>query len=146
MRYILPLALLVLVGTLGACVSGAGSGSGGDRNVITQEQLAEHSDMTAMEVIRRLRPQWLRVRGGQSGMRGGVSGTDASGLPDVNGDGRGTPAVIEDGRRVSSDLGYLERISASQIQELRFLDSATASRRHGTGYTWGAIEIITRRN
>ncbi|HET7275831.1 MAG TPA: hypothetical protein VFI91_11755 [Longimicrobiaceae bacterium] len=62
------LATFAAVAVFSGCAAAAGGGSsmGTDRNVITAEELATLNVSTLYETVQRLRPQWLRVRGGQS--------------------------------------------------------------------------------
>jgi hypothetical protein len=53
---------LAVVTALAGCASGGGSGSSGDRNRITAEELGTVDVSTLFEVVQRLRPRWLEVR------------------------------------------------------------------------------------
>ena len=63
----ITLTLVVAFGlatALAACASGGGSGGPRrDPNLITAEELAEYTTLSALDVIRRLRPRWLQSRG-----------------------------------------------------------------------------------
>ena len=119
---------------LAAC---AGSGAGdpevatpesGSRDVIVQDELAANSELSAFEVVRRLRPAWLRYRG-----QSVLSGPEREGL-----------RVYLDGS-FYGDADALGQLQARNLEEIRFLDSRQATLRFGTGHTVGAILITTRR-
>ena len=83
---------------------------------------------TAMELIRRLRPGWLRARGQNSF-------TDASAR---------YPVVYLDEIRHGA-LSTLYGIPSSQILSMRFVGTADATTRWGTGHPAGVINIATGR-
>lgn len=122
MRAGLPLILLLgAVAGLAACASGGGGSDGPrrDPNLITAEELTDYTTFTAHDVIRRLRPRWLRARGG------------------------GTPQLIMDGARMGS-LEGLSAISVADVDSLRYLSAADATMRFGTNFPNGAIEVVSR--
>lgn len=106
---------------LAACASGGGGADGPrrDANLITAEELAEYTTLTAHDVIRRLRPRWLRARGG------------------------GAPQLIMDGARLGS-LDGLSSISVADVESLRYLSASDATMRFGTNFPNGAIEVLSR--
>ncbi len=114
--------------TLAACASSGGGGGSDsprrDPNLISAEELAEYGTYTAMDVIRRLRPRWLRSRGTSS------SGTIS-------------PQVIVDGARMGS-IDSLRSVSVADVQSLRFLSASDATMRFGTNFPGGAIEVTSR--
>ena len=123
------LALLV------AACAGPGAGDpeapapeSGSRNVIVQDDLAAYSDLSAFEIVRRLRPAWLRYRG-----QSVLSGPEREGL-----------RVYLDGS-FYGDADALGQLQARNLEEIRFLDSRQATLRFGTGHTVGAILVTTRR-
>jgi hypothetical protein len=109
---------------LAACASGGGGGGsgGGDRNRIGTEELSELTGFDAYDAVQRLRPQWLRARGG-----------DTSDLP----------ATFVDGRHFG-DVTQLRAFNTADILAIRFLSAADATTLYGTGYPGGVIEIQTR--
>ncbi len=116
---IIALVLLSLGAT--ACATGSSEGrSTGRRDLITAEELAEHSNLSAYEAIERLRPSWLQSR------RGGDS-----------------PRVVLD--RTPVERGFLRSIRATEIESMRLLSAGEARTRYGTSYQTGAIEIRTKR-
>lgn len=120
---VLLLVLLVLVP--GACASAGGGGGGGNSDVLTAEQLGEMSANTLMDAIRRVRPAWLRARGGARG----------SGEP---------IEVYVDGVRMPEGLDALQRIQAQDVLEVRRLSASDATTQFGTGHGSGAIVVRTR--
>lgn len=64
-RFIVFAALLVITGFTG-CATAAGGSGGSDRSIITTEELAATNVSNLFDVVSRLRPRWLDVRGGRS--------------------------------------------------------------------------------
>ena len=120
----ITLTLVVAFGlatALAACSSGGGSsGPRRDPNLITTEELGEYTTLSALDVIRRLRPRWLQSRGQTS------------------------VQVIQDGARLGDPQNALRSIPVSDIAEMRFLSASDATMRYGTNYPGGAIEITSR--
>lgn len=118
------LALTLTLAALSGCASsGAGSGDSPrrSRDVITAEELASLQQLSALEVVQRLRPAWLRVRGG------------------------GLPQLIVDGTPMEGGTEALRTFRVGEIHELRYMDPGDATMRFGTGYPAGAIVVITGR-
>ena len=63
----LALSLMIPALSLGCASTGGGSGSDQERsNLLTREQILEVEATNLYDVIRRLRPRWLQVRGARS--------------------------------------------------------------------------------
>lgn len=119
---LLPLFLLLFVS---ACVATQGSGSQSDRNLLTSEEIQQASEYeSAYEIVRNLRPQWLRKRGRQSIYN---EGTIVVYLDDMK---HGSPEALRE-------------ISAESVRSIQFLDAAQASNRYGMDHTHGAILVNT---
>lgn len=109
---------------LAGCASSGGGESGGPRrdpNLITAEELADYTTLSAVDVVRRLRPRWLQGRGGQN-----------------------TPVLILDGTRMGDAQNELRSISVSDIAEMQYLNASDATMRFGTNFTGGAILVTSR--
>lgn len=117
-----------------ACASGGGAGPSavsarpGSGDVITTEEIASLDVSTATEVVRRLRPHWLRNRGPVS----------------LSGGGGGTPVVYIDEVRAGG-LEALDRITVNIVQEMRFISGQDASVKYGLNHGGGVIMVVTRR-
>jgi hypothetical protein len=126
----------MLVLQLVAGVSPAQAQKGRKNNVITAEEIAKSGADNAYDLVKTLRPQWLRARGISTGM------------PDPSGGGVSDPGggimVYVDGVRVGG-VDQLENFGAERIQEMRYLNATDATTKYGTGHTQGAIEVITKR-
>jgi hypothetical protein len=113
-----------------ACVSGGVSSSslGGPQNEISREQVEASPHLeTAMAVVQRLRPSWLRPRN---------QGTFTSGGPI-------DAVVFVDGVRFGV-LSSLNQISSFDVQSMEFMSSSDATTLYGTGYIGGIIHVHTR--
>lgn len=126
----LSLASVVLCVVVSACASGSGGGTGAGRSSseITRAELAELSTFSAFDVVRRLRPQWLRSRG------------------TANFDGDQMLPIVFVDRSRRGELRELELINADDIERIRYLTSREATMRYGTGYPGGIIMVISRGN
>jgi hypothetical protein len=98
------------------------------RNVITQEELEEVPDLTAVEVVSRLRPSWLRNRGTIN-----FGGTTSN------------PVVFRNGKYMG-DLAVLSAIPVEEIGEIWYFDRMDVAQRWGSRrFPGGVIEIVDRR-
>lgn len=125
------LCLFILLTLMGACQTAPESAEGTRyrSNHISQEEIGSIENamgLTARQVIRRLRPAWIRPRSST------VDGR------------RSTPVVFQDGIQLGG-LENLDQMHIRQIQELRYLSGSDATTRYGTGYSGGAILVFTRR-
>ena len=100
-----------------------------DRNLITAVELETVVDLTTLNAIRRLRPNWLRSR--------------AAPTPAAFRQGGVEPALLMDGI-LQEGLEQLETLPVRDVRELRFLSASEATTLYGTGYTNGVILVRTR--
>jgi hypothetical protein len=133
------LATVVYLALIPACATATGTGetsavdgSPGPRprssKVLTSEDLDEVFQLSAFQAVELLRPIWLRIRGAVSMESSSSQGVRLY----VDGNPRGWAKE-------------LEGILASDILEMRFLDSREATIRYGTGYPDGVIVVTTKR-
>jgi len=121
------LALAISLMAAAACAStGDGQGTRRDSNVITQDELTPHHEISAFQAIRRLRPNWLQVRGATR-----LSGAQRASIQ-VHVDGMHRGSVEE-----------LRSIRAEYVVEIRYMSASEATTRYGTGYTGGLILVTT---
>lgn len=119
------LLLAALVCATAACATTPGETRTRDRNVLTLEEIQSSHQHDAHDIIRGLRPNWLRVRGPNSFQ---------------------TPnpiIVYVDGNRIGGPE-VLSTIPKLNIQEIRFYSAPEAQARFGLNNTNGAIAIRTR--
>ncbi len=109
-----------------ASCSSARTGSATSRNstVVTTEELVEVHYLSGLQAVRRLRPNWLRVRGQATFSRQWSEGI----------------RLYVDGRH-RHDILELGNISTSDIREMRFLTGREATMRYGTDHGDGAILV-----
>lgn len=116
---------LTLYATSG-CVSAGDPPAGRERSTITVEEIAASTANSVFELVERLRPEYLRVRGEVQNPAG-----SSQGLVYVNGMRAG-------------GFDILRSMRPQNVQEIRFLSAADATTRYGTGHTAGVIDIRTR--
>ena len=119
-------AALALTLITTACASTTRAG-GGSRDIITVDEIERVNVSNAMEIVERLRPEFLRGRG-----RVSVAQPDAQ-----------YPVVYVNGVR-AGQLEALRSITASDVHEIRYISAADATTRYGTGHTGGVIEVRIR--
>jgi len=122
----LLVASLALALGLAGCASAGGGGAEdgaprGSANRIIFEELQPLQQLDGYQAVQRLRPIWLRARGGTM------------------------PQVLVDGNRQAGSLDALRSIRAADIQEMTYMSARDATTRFGTGFDGGAILITTRR-
>lgn len=120
--------VLVAALTLGACASNSGGDSPSrQRDLITSAEIAELNVATAFDVVRQLRPEYLRSRGTMS-IR----------------ESQGEYAVVYmNGMRLGGPE-QLHQIRASDVQTIRYISASDATTRWGTGHTGGVIEVTVK--
>jgi len=109
-----------------ACAS-AGRTGAVPRDIITRDEIERLNVSNALEVVERLRPEFLRGRG-----RVSIEQPDAQ-----------FPVVYVNGVRAGR-LDALHSITASDVHEIRYISAADATTRYGTGHTGGVIEVRIR--
>ncbi|MFL5539914.1 MAG: hypothetical protein ACJ8J0_13020 [Longimicrobiaceae bacterium] len=112
-------------------------------NVITAAELEGQVATDLYELVRRLRPQWLRTRG--SGSNENSAGRPAW-SPMVSPTGSALTSVVAvfvDGSH-AGDVNELRRLQSSNVRELQFHPSADAITRWGRDYSAGVIEVTMR--
>jgi hypothetical protein len=98
-----------------------------ERNVITQKEISQAEPRaTALQMVERHRPQWLKGRGP-------IRPTSA----------QPTVVVYVDSQK-HGGIATLQRYTAAEIEEIRYLDAMEATRVFGTGHMVGAILLTTR--
>lgn len=136
----ITLKVPILTALVATVLMGPGCATGGrapgerDPDLLTGSALAEHPHYSAMQMIRQFRPNWLRDRNGSF---------NALGVEDIA-NPRGIRVYV-DGLSQRAGLDALERITVSDVHELRRLDSVDATQRFGVGHSAGAILVTTAR-
>ena len=103
---------------------------GGDRFIITGEQIREASLANAMEAVRFFHPEWLQQQRPDSFEEFRVF--TASEIP-----------VYLDNARLEG-INDLAGINALVIKSIQFLNTQQATVRWGTGHRFGAIQVLTQ--
>ena len=115
-----------------------------DRSVIGIREIREARAENVYELVRSLRPEWLRTRGVAS-MRETPRGRSTGPNPDdveITQPGIGTVKVYLDDSHYG-DLDSLRELQPGHVGEIRFLDTREATMKWGGGHLHGAIHVIT---
>jgi hypothetical protein len=130
MRWLLHATLLTaLLFAPGGCATSSSAGAGstlGSRDFIEREEITKGQWPNSFELVRSLRPQWLRVRGRDT----------------IQGDPGGVQVVLDNVRVGGPDA--LRTIPVGGVAYFQWLDGISASQRWGTGFGNGAIFVSTR--
>jgi len=109
----------------------------GDRNKLTVEEIAEKDGIAnALEAVKRLRSNWLRVR---------ASGIAGSSFDDRYSSEKQELAVYVDDVRMLGGVNDLKEVRVEEIVELSFMSGNNALARYGNGHEYGAIFVKTNR-
>jgi hypothetical protein len=121
--YLLALAVSTACATAGTGATPAGR----SQNIITEDEIAASHEPNAYELIRSLRPMYLKSRGRSS----------------INGSGSDYAGVFVDGQ-LYGDLTTLRNLVTPQIREIRYYSASDAMTRFGMQAGGGAIDIRTK--
>lgn len=121
MRYVLPILLLWTV----SCAP-AGTRAARNADVLTQQEIEESDQLNAYDLVRTLRPNWLRTRGRSSIYH------------------ENPIMVYVDGNRMGG-VEMLSTVATIAIEEIRYYSPSEAHSRFGLNHTNGAIAVTTRR-
>ena len=130
-----------------ACASSGGKGAGGSRTSSGGQDVITESDIlgraadaaNALQIIQKLRPQMLRSRGMAVLPTGGPGGRTAEEAAAAS-----MPRVYID-NIAYGDVGQLNNVNASQIREIRYINSRDATTQWGTGHMGGVILVLTKK-
>lgn len=122
--------LFIVAGTIGCASGGTPSRPRPNRQVITEQEVAQAGAGNAYEVIRRLRPNFLVSHGE-------VTLGNAQGSSQY-------PNVYLDGLKYG-DINSLRNIDAMQVAEVRMYQAWEAQTKFGLGNNSGVIAITTRK-
>ena len=124
----MAILLFVSLPLLGGCATG-GSGTSGSRSgPIERDEVESVSTRDALQLVQRLRPQWLQGRGSTS----------------LRSPGATLPLVYLDGVRYGA-VESLRQIDSEAVWRVEFLNAPDATNRFGTGHAGGVILVTTRR-
>ena len=124
MRFITSISCLIVV-ALAACATTNSKTTLSRHNLIQLEQIREQHVSDAYDLIRTLRPQWLRSRGHRSFHFNKTA-------PDLT-------VYVNDSKY--GDIDSLSSIPTEQIKEIRFMNAGEAAIRYGWNHSGGAILI-----
>ena len=136
-RVVFAAAVALWMAACGPAGGGGGVGGGTrlaprSQELIPQAEIAANASeaSNALQIIEKLRPQMLRSRGTSSP-------TDPTGET-------ARPKVYVD-NVAYGELSTLTNLNASQIKEIRFVNSRDATTAWGTGHMGGVIHVIMKR-
>jgi outer membrane receptor for ferrienterochelin and colicin len=121
--------LLVMSLAILACARASSGPGTGDRDIITEEELATVSTMNAFEAVQKLRGNFLSNRGKTT-----ILGKASSAMP----------MVYLDGVRFG-ELPSLRGISTTTVQSIRLYRAWEAQQRYGNDVMGGVIEVTTKK-
>jgi hypothetical protein len=122
----LPVAIFAVAG-LGSACSTSGGGGGGNPDLITREEIEAANDPHAYDLIRRVRPRWLRAR---------TQGSFGNPEPMF--------ANVYVNELRFGDLNSLQRLDIRSIERIEYVDALDATTRFGTGNVGGVINVVLR--
>lgn len=109
--FVKGLTLFALCFTLGcASTQGKSNNLRARQDLLTREEIASVDVGSVFEVVSRLRPQWLMVRGGARSQQGGE-----------------TVILVYQGQNLLGGVDALRQMRPDAVRSMRYLDSATAS-------------------
>ncbi len=126
MRFPLFFSVLMAV-ALTACSTTNSTTSHNRHGWIKQEEIQKQLAANAYELIRKLRPHWLRSRGRRS----------------IHFDEEASYPKVYVNEFCNGDINSLDAISTEYIKEISYITAGAASARFGLNHASGAILITT---
>ena len=117
----------VLAISLAGCVHSTRAAEPHDSAVITRDDIERTDAVTALDVVRRLRPQYLTSRGQSSLLL----------------DPQTTPIVFLDAQPLGA-ISQLDQVRAADLEEIHFYNGPQAVQKFGARYGGGVIQLISR--
>ena len=160
------LAVATLVGIMPASGQQVSTPTNRDRRVITTEEIEQAQETNALQVVEKLRPEFLRrmsqrqtlgVGGtaagaggrtygggaGATGSAGGAGATEDQGPAYSQPDPQPSAAVFVDGTEMGG-TDELRQISANTVEEIRYLSGSDAQTKYGPRFPAGVIEVTLK--
>jgi hypothetical protein len=110
----------------------------GSANVISEQEIAQGTYQTALEIVQSLRPQMTRYRATTtSAPRGGTGLSEATAVA-------GSVVVYMDETRLG-EVSALSTIPAQRVREIRYISANDATTRWGTGHNNGVIQVVMKK-
>lgn len=126
-RIAILFTLLILTSSCATGTRGTTERPRSSRESISLEEIRSVPSLTnAYEVVQRLRSRWLVARG-----RSSMSSS--------------APVVVFIDNVQAGEVGVLYNVAVERITQIRYFDASDATSRWGTGYSGGAIEVVTSR-
>jgi len=122
----LAMALAGVLIVAGCSGMGASGGSSSATNEISHDDIQTRMHLDTYEIVRRLRPSWVRPRG----------------RPSFRDPDAGTPVVYVD-QTFYGPLAALNQIDPGMIERIEFMSASDATTRFGTGHMGGIIMVMT---
>ena len=132
----LTLASVVACGAGGAGSVGAGNSSSptptrSSASFLLSEDLRKTDALNLGDAIKRLRPQWLRRSNATQANTTGLSTSPAE------------PFVVWIDQSRAGGIEVLDQVPLTSVRSVQYFSPSEAQARFGTGYSSGAIQVIT---
>lgn len=127
MRRVVRVLLPIVIVSVLACTRASNRANGGDRDTITEAEIASISATNAYEAVQRLRGNFLSNRGKTT----------------ILGKSSPMPIVYLDGVRFG-EVNSLRNISATTVQAIRLYRAWEAQQKYGNDVMGGVIEVTTK--
>ena len=118
--------------------------AGASMDMIRREEIAAFPDRDAMEIVRRLRPGWLRPRTQATVSSALATASALDGSAGAIPDPAIYPEVFE-GHLHYGPAESLRAFRSNEIERLERVSAIDATTLYGTGYLAGIIRVVTRR-
>jgi hypothetical protein len=139
------IVVVLALATVAGCGGRSGTSSGaseprpvrGSANFISEQEIAQGTYQTALEIVQSLRPQMTRNRSTTTSASRSTAGyTDAAAAT------AGVVVYMDDTRL--GEVATLSTIPAQRVKEIRYISASDATTRWGTGHSSGVIQVVMK--